>query len=186
MIKQPKDYIKEKKKSHLIKSIGWGLVIVAIVTIGFFFTNENASYFTIVAALLALPVALNVSRYFAYAKYKDPKVKHSEILDHMKGSFDSYHSCIIPDTTVTLYFEHIIVTSRDFYFISKNQEMIAKAKPLLNLRMNNKGIDGSKLHYICAENGKAIKNATVKIEKDACFASEALQGNTKIIDGMLM
>ncbi|MEG1704261.1 MAG: hypothetical protein RR289_06980, partial [Niameybacter sp.] len=186
MIKQSKDYIKEKKKQHFIKAIVWALVIIAIVTIGYFYNKTSASYFTVAAAVLSLPVALHLTRYFAYGKYQDPQHKHSQMLDQMKGSFDVYHGAIIPDSTLTLYIEHIVVTSRNIYFIGKSQEMLAQAKPVLNLRMRNKGMEEAKLHYIYAENGKAIKNATVRIERDACFTSEALEQNTKIIDGMLM
>lgn len=186
MIKQKKNYIEEKKKNHLVKALIWAAVIIIIMVAGILLLDTRSSYFTVVAAVLVLPLALHITRFLAFRKYKDPNPKHAGVLEHMKGHYGLYHSAIIPDTTCTLYFEHIVVTTKNIYFISKNQEMIQKAKPILSLRLGNKGIQNSKLHFIYVENGKTIKNATIRIEKDACQVGEALENTMKIIDGMLM
>ena len=186
MVKQKKNYIAEKKKNHFIKAVIWAGVIIAIMGAGILLLDTRLSYFTVVAAVLVLPLALHITRFFAFAKYKDPSPKQAALLEQIKGHYGLYHSAIIPDTTCTLYFEHIIVTTKSIYFISKNKEIIQKAKPILALRLGNKGIQNSKLHFIYAENGKTIKNATIRIEKDACQVGEALENTIKIIDGMLM
>lgn len=186
MIKQKKTYIKEQTKSHLTKALIWAAIIITIVTVGLILLKTRSSYFTVVAAVLVLPLALHITRFLSYRRYKDPSPKDAAILEKMKGTYGLYHSAIIPDTTCNLYFEHIVVTTKSIYFISKKQEMIQKAKPLLTFKLQNKGIEDSKLHFIYAENGKTIKNATIRIEKDACQVGETLENTMKIIDGMLM
>lgn len=186
MIKQKRNYIKEQKRNHLIKALIWAAVILIIVITGFVLLKTRTSYFTVVASVLVLPFALHITRFLAYGKYKDPCPKQAALLENMKGSYGLYHSAIIPDNTCTLYFEHIIATTKNIYFISSNKEMIQKAKPILTLRLENKGIQINKLHFIYAESGKTIKNIKIRVEKDACLTGEALKNTMKIIDGMLM
>lgn len=186
MVKQKKNYIKEQKKNHLVKALIWAAAILIIVMAGLVLLKTKASYFTVVAAILVLPLALHITRFVAYVKYKDPDPTEAALLEQMEGNYGLYHSAIIPDNTCTLYFEHIVVTAKNIYFISKNKEMIQKAKPILALRLENKDIQMNKLHFIYAESGKTIKNVTIRIEKDACLKGEALENTIKIIDGMLM
>lgn len=186
MIKQTKDYIQKKKKKHLIHAIIWGSVVAVIFIMGLIVMEKRANEFTLVAALFILPFALNLTRYFAYAKYKDPNPKYASVLEHMKGTYALYHSVIVPESTTNLYFEHVVITARNVYFISKSEEMIARAKPILNVKLMQKGIPQGAQRYIHASDKTAIKNASLKIQKDACFSDEQMGNNTKIIDAMMM
>lgn len=186
MIKQRKDYIQNKKKHHLIRALIWGSIVLIIFGIGLAVMSTRESKFTLVAALFVLPFGLHLTRYFSYAKYKDPGPKEASVLEHMKGTYTLYHSVIIPDSTTTFYFEHVVVTSRNIYFITKDEEGMSKAKPILNLRLKSKGLAESQLRYIHGSDLTAIKNASLKIQKDACFSDEQLGNNTKIIDAIIM
>lgn len=186
MVKQTKDYIKEKKKKHLLHSILWGSIMLAIFIVGLVVMKTRNTEFTLVAALFTLPMALNLTRYFAYRKFKDPNPKHASLLEHMKGTYNLYHSVIIPDSTTTLYFEHVVVTSRNIYFITKDEAVITKAKPILNVRLTPKGITQGAQRFIHASDTTAIKNACLKIQKDACFSDEQMGNTSKILEVMVM
>ena len=186
MIKQEKDYIKSKKKKHLLQACLWGGLMIVIFIVGLFVMKERANTFTLIAALLVLPFALHLTRYFSYAKYKDPSPKQSTILERMKGTYALYHSVIMPDSTGALYFAHVVVTSRNIYFMSKDETMISKAKAMLANRLKSKGIQATQLKFIHTSDATSIKNAALKIQKDACFSDEQLGNNTKIIDSMIM
>ena len=186
MVKQEKDYIKSKKKKHLLQALLWGAVILGIFIVGLMVMPTRANYFTLVAALFVLPFALNLTRYFSYAKYKDPSPKQATVLERMKGTYALYHSAIIPDTTGTLYFPHVVVTARSVYFLAKDEDMLTKAKSILGLRLKAKGLADAQLRYIHVTDKTSLKNASLKIQKDACFSDEQLGNNTKIIDGIMM
>lgn len=186
MIKQTKDYIQKKKKEHLIKAVIWGVVIVGIYVAGLVLTKNRANPVTVVAAVLVLPLALHITRFISFNKFKDPSPKRAACLEHMKGTYALYHSVIIPDTTTTLYFDHVVVTSRNFYFIAKDPAHLASAKAVLPLRLNKKGVGTDQMNYIHAKDMTSIKNTALKIQKDACFSDEQLGNNTNIIDGIIM
>ncbi|MEG1829420.1 MAG: hypothetical protein RR309_08360 [Cellulosilyticaceae bacterium] len=186
MIKQSRDYIAKRKKHFLMMSGIWTLIIVGLFLFGIAITKDRGNMFTVLAAVMTLGLAQNITRLISFGRYKDPKEKHSKILDNMKGSLGIYHSAVIPDTTATVFFEHIVVTSRNIYFISKDKEMIEKTKGWLAGRLDNKGINSGNIHFIIATDSKGIKNASIKIEKDACYTSEGLDKHNKIIEAILM
>ena len=186
MVKQKKNYIAEKKKNHLIKAGIWGCIILAIMAVGILLLDTRSSYFTVVAAVLVLPLALHITRFIAFAKYQDPSAKQAERLEQIKGNYGLYHSAIIADTSGTFYFEHIIVTAKNIYFITKDQQVIEKAKPILVSRFENKGISSNTLHFIHVDQDKTIENIALKVEKEANQVGETLETTIKIMDGMLM
>lgn len=186
MIKQDRDYIAKRKKHFLMLSGIWAVIMIGVFLLGLAITKDKGNIFTVLAAVMTLGLAQNITRFISFGRYKDPKEKHCKILDHMKGSLGIYHGAIIPDTTATVYFEHIIVTSRNIYLISKDKEMVQKTKNWLSSRLANKGINSGNIHFIIAGDSKGIKNASIKIEKDACYTSEDLDKNMKIIEAILM
>ena len=186
MVKQKKNYIAEKKKKHLIKAGMWGCIIFVIMVTGILLLDTRASYFTVVAAVLVLPLALHITRFVAFVKYQDPSIDQAERLEQIKGNYVLYHSAIIADPLGTFYFEHIIVTAKNIYFITKDQQVIEKAKPILAVKLENKGVSAKSLHFIHVSQGKTIEKIACKIEKEANQVDEVLETTIKIIDGMLM
>lgn len=186
MIKQEKDYVKNKKKSYLKKSVLWGLCVIAIFGFSWYFTKQRANYFSLIAAVLVLPLALNLTRYISFRRFKDPDIEESKILDRMKGSYALYHSAIIPDTRETAYFAHLIITSRSIFILSDNKEGLQKSKIWVTQRFNSKGIELKNIHFIETNGIKSIKNAALKIEKDACYTSQELENRIAVIEAMLL
>lgn len=186
MIKQDRNYIAKRKKHFLMFSGIWAIMIIGFFLVGIAITKSKGNMFTVLAAVMTLGLAQNITRFVSFSRYKDPKEKHSKILDNMKGSVGIYHGAIIPDTTATVYFEHIIVTSRSIYFISQDKELIQKTKSWLSNRLVSKGVPSENIHFVTATDSKGIKNASIKIEKDACYTSEGLDKNSKIIEAILM
>ncbi|MGL6175325.1 MAG: hypothetical protein ACRC1P_12045 [Cellulosilyticaceae bacterium] len=186
MVKQDKTYIAKRKKHFLVQTVIWAVAIIVVFSIGILLTKERGNIFTIFAAIMTLGFAQNLTRFISFNRYKDPKIGHAEILEEMKGNLALYHGAIVPDTTMTVYFEHVVVTAKSMYFISSNKVLIQKTKSWLSNRLMNKGIGESSIHFVIASDEKAIKNASLKIEKDACLASDELEKNINIIEAMLM
>ncbi|MGL4363467.1 MAG: hypothetical protein ACRCSG_09450 [Cellulosilyticaceae bacterium] len=185
MIKQSKDYVKTMKKKYLLKSVLWGSIVCIIFLVGIVLMKKRASEFTLVAALFILPFSLYLTRYFAFFKYKDPNIKNSEMFEKMKGTYGLYHSAIFPESE-TLYIDHVVVTARTIYFVSESEETLTKAKQIFPVRFKGKGMDEGQLKYIYAKDKTSIKNASLKIQKDACYTDENLTRYNKIIEAMLM
>ncbi len=186
MIKQPKDYLAKKKKEHVIKSLMWGSIVLGIFMTGCLLTKQRANYFTVAAAVLVLPLALNITRGLAYRKYKDAKPCEAEILDDMAGNYHVFHSAVIPEATGIVFIEHIVVTSRSIYFLSSDEMLLKKEKPALILKLENKGFHSKQLHFIFIKEEQTMKNTAHKIEKEAYLTSEALEEMSGVIASMLM
>lgn len=186
MITQEKNYIQTRKKEFLVKSLIWAMIIIGLVMIGIVLTGNNGNIFTVLAAVSTLGFAQNLTRYISFRRFKDPEEKDASILEEMKGSLYIFHGTIIPDTTTTVYFEHIVVTAKSIYFISKDNTTIQKNKSWLALRLEKKGLQQTQLHFVTVADSKALKNASLKIQKDACYTNEELDKNKRIIEGILM
>lgn len=186
MIKQDKMYIAKRKKHFLVQAIIWAVAIIVVFSIGIMLTQERGNIFTIFAAIMTLGFAQNLTRFISFNRYRDPKVEHAEILEGMQGNLAIYHGAIIPDTTMTVYFEHVVVTAKGMYFISSDKAVVQKTKSWLSNRLMNKGIGEGYIHFITASDEKAIKHVSLKIEKDTCLISDELDKNINIIEAMLM
>ncbi|MHC1747776.1 MAG: hypothetical protein AB9856_05200 [Cellulosilyticaceae bacterium] len=186
MVKQDRQYVENKKKSFLKKTILWGSSVILIFGLSWYFTGKRANYFSLIAAALVIPLALNMTRYISFRRFKDPKVEEAKILDHMKGSYALYHSAIIPDTRETVYFSHLIITSRSIFLLTDCKETLQKSKNWVTERLNAKGFELKSIHFIETSGVKSIKNAALKIEKDACYTSQELDNRTAIIEAMLL
>ncbi len=186
MIVQGCHYIEEQKKKYLKHTLIWTAVVAVLFGIGLFLAGKRENYFTVIAGVLVLGIALNLSRYIGFRKFKDGKEVSAKILEGMKGSYDLFHSAIIPDARGTAFFEHIVVTSRSMYFISESSEMIKKYRLCLENKLASKGIPMKSIHFVHVDNEVQIKNLAIKIEKDACYTNEKLGEYTKVINDLLM
>ncbi|MDF2596617.1 MAG: hypothetical protein K0R69_2958 [Clostridia bacterium] len=186
MIKQEKNYIAVKKKKFLIMTLIWIGAVSAVFFMGLIINGTRNTYFTLVAALFVLPLAQNGTRYLSFNRFKDPDEKHANVLEGMKGSYHLYHGAIVVDTTATVLFEHLIITSRNIYFLTSRKEAIEKHKSWLKQRLVAKGIDSKQVHFVHIDQINTVKNIALRIEKDACYTSEVLDQNSNIFKDMLM
>lgn len=186
MVKQEKDYLKQQKKKYLRYTIYWTIGVLAVFVIGIAITGERANYFTLASGLLVVGLALHFSRFMAYRKFKDGDEDYSNYLEGMKGDYNIIHSAVIPDVRATLLVEHIVVTSRNIYFLCYNEQMLKHNRLALENRLLAKGISLKAIQFVKVDTMNALKNIALKIEKDAYFASEALEEKTQIVQELLM
>lgn len=186
MIKQEKDDITKRKKKFLIMSLVWGCSVFAISLIGFIMTRSKNNYLSLIAIMLVLPLAQNITRFISVNRFKDPNPEYAAVLEQMKGSYQLFHSAVIADTMGTVLFEHLIVTSKSIYLLSCNKNSIDANSGWIQNRLSAKGIERKQIHFIHIASINNIKNAALKIEKDACYTSEVLDQNTKTVETMLM
>ncbi len=186
MIVQTCDYVQRQKKKYLKHTFIWGLVVAVIFGLGLILAGKRENYLTVIAGVLVLGIALNLSRYIGFRKFQDGKLSYAKILEGMKGSYHLFHSGIIPDTRGTAFFDHIIVTSRSIYFISQDHEMMKKYRLTLENKLMSKGVPMKAISFNEVETEVQVKNLAVKIEKDACYSSEKLEEYTRIINDLLM
>lgn len=187
MIKQSKDYISKKKKKYLLFGIMWSMIVAAIFAIGVVKYGERANPFTVVAAVLVLPLAQNLTRFFAYSKYHDPSPVHAELLETLTGAYGLYHGAIVPDAKHNFSFDHIVVTHHNVYFIGADKKKNSVYKTELIKRLDAKGIGYSQIHFIYAETEKGLRAAVNTIQKNVSSQiDQGLEKNMHIIEGMLM
>ncbi len=186
MIRQPKDYIRIQKKKFLLWTLVWAVLTALMFVGGIVLTQTRNNYFTLVAGLLILPLALNFSRLVSFLRFKDGQSEDAELLERMKGSYVIFHSAIIPDTRATVFFEHIVVTARSIYFLTTEKDTLTKHKAWLMNRLIAKGLSEKELHFVYLPETNTLKNMANKIEKDACYTSENLEKYAHILQSMLM
>lgn len=186
MIKQEKDYIKKQKKKYGIYTLIWTVIVFGVFGIGIMLTGERANIFTIFAGFLVIGLALSLSRLCVYLKFKDGNAEYSTMLEQMKGHMHLFHNCIIPDARATILIEHIVVTSRNIYFLVYDEGVLKKNRLWLENRLKAKGMTFSEIHFIQLTHENSVKNAMMKIEKDACYTSERLEEYTRLIEELIM
>lgn len=186
MIIQEKNYIDKQKKKYLKGTFLWLFIIAAVYCAGLLITRTRGSFFTVFSGVLVIGAALNFTRLIGYGKYKDGHLEWATRLEQMKGGYDLFHSCIMPDTRGTYYFEHIIVTSRSIYLLSYEDTMIKRGRLGLENKLMSKGIPNKSIHIVAVHNEGEVKALCSKIERDACFTSTKKDEYTTIINEMLM
>lgn len=186
MIQQEKDYIARKKKKYLTQTIIWSLGVACIFLIGLIVMGNRESYFTVFAGVMVMGVALNLSRWIGYRRFQDGNVLYAQSLEEMKGSYILFHSAIIPDVNITAYFEHIIVTTKNIYILSYDEERIKKHRIWLENKLQSKGLELKQIHFILLNSLDGVKNIVEQVEKDTCSVDEELKENAKIINDLLM
>lgn len=186
MVAQGCHYVQEQKKKYLGRTLIWMAIVALLFFTGLFLEGKRENYFTVIAGVLVLGIALNLSRYIGFRKFKDGKEEVAKLLEDMNGSYHLFHSAIIPDTRGTAFFEHIVVTSRSIYFISQSAEMIKKYRLELENKLISKGISMKAIYFMPIENEEQVKNLIVEIEKDAYYTDENLGEYAKLINDLLM
>ncbi|WP_069998157.1 hypothetical protein [Cellulosilyticum sp. I15G10I2] len=186
MIKQEINYITQRKNKFLKMSLIWAAVIIVIYVAGFILIKTRSSYFTLIAALFVLPFSQNIVRFISFNRFKDAPYEFGAILEGMRGSYNLFHSAIIPDNEATILFEHLIITSTSIYFLTYDPSILAKHRCWLENRLSAKGVAFKDLYFISVTDINSLKKAAFKIEKDAGYRSDVLDQNTKIIEAMLM
>lgn len=186
MVVQGRNYLRDKKKKHLIQLSIWGSLVFFTAVIGIVATGSRNNYFTVGAGLLIIPFAMHATQILTLLKYKDADPTYALQLEAMSGSYALFHSCILPDQRTTLFVQHIVITSRGIYSLDTDSERIQKVESLLKPRLVNKGIAEERMLFIHIKDRNTLEEIISKIEKETCFSDEQL-GNTKnIVDAMIM
>lgn len=186
MVLQEKNYIKKQKNKYLKGAIIWTILVIGVYATGMILIGSRASYFTVFAGVLVVGAALNITRFIGYGKFHDGDEAMAQILENMKGSYDIFHSAVIPDNRGTAYFEHIVITSRSIYLITYDEVKLKKFRLWLENKLASKGIPMKHIHIMAIKDSVAMKNLAIRIEKDACYTSNEQEEYTKIINSMLM
>ncbi|NLI89036.1 MAG: hypothetical protein GX366_01305 [Epulopiscium sp.] len=187
MIIREKDYLKKRKRKYLLASLMWLVIMFAIFLLGYMTTKTRGNIYTVLAAILVLPVAQYSTQLFVILRFKDPDPETSKQLESIKGKYSLFHSALIPDEKRILYFDHIFVTGSKIYCIMENPKDINDTKRILNKKLKAKGISLNKVVYIEKEKTKDLGNLFKKIEKDAIIEREEdLKEYTQLIAQMMM
>lgn len=186
MVIQGCHYVQEQKKKYLTHTLIWLIVVAILFGVGVLIAGKRENYFTVIAGVLVLGLALNLSRYIGFRKFKDGREEEAKLLEDMKGNYHLVHSAIIPHTKGTAFFEHIIVTSKRIYLISYSREMIKEFRLQLTNQLMTKGIALKALCFITIESKEELKDLILEIEEDAYDTDNNLGENAKIINDLLM
>ncbi len=185
MVKQDGNYIKTKKQFFLKRTIIWLVVILTIFIIGWLVTGTRGNVATILAAVMTLGFAQNLTRYLSFKSFKDADVESVNLINSLDGNMAIYHSVLIPTEKKVLYFEHLIVTNQ-FYFISNNDEYLKLAREYLTNRFISKGIAIDDLHFEKIDNNEQLEKLLRSIKSTLENQNETLLNNIEIIESMLM
>lgn len=186
MILQEKDYIKRQKKKYSIHACIWTIIVFILFGIGVLLTGTRSNLFTISACLMAIVAALFITRLISFNRFKDGNEELVRYLEGMKGDYHLFHSGIVLDAKGTSYFEHIVVTSRNIYFISYDEQVVKKNRLRIEENMVSKGLSSKHIHLLVVSNEKQMKNIVHRIEKDAVYLDGKLEEYSKIISETLM
>lgn len=184
MVKQDRHYIMNRKKHFFIRVLIWLVIVGGIFTIGLYLTHKRANVLTILAAVLVIPLAQNITRYISFRGYKDPEPEYCDKIESIEGNIAIYHGGIIPDEIVTLYVDHIVVTARSIYFLCAKEKDAKVAREYLIKRLKAKGIDEIVITEV--DEDKKYETICSKIAEDASQNKESLEAKNTIIEGILM
>lgn len=176
MVKREKEYLKKKKKEYLRGAIIWFAIMFSVFIIGYILNKTRKNVFTLVAALLVLPVAQYATQLLAIWKFKDPDIEISNSLESIQGDYALFHSALMPDTKEVINFDHIIVTGKRIYCIIDKPYEIGRIKSLLDQKLKAKGIPLKIIQYV---NFSELKNED-KLLKEV--ETVAKQGNQKDLE----
>lgn len=187
MIKREKDYLVKKKKKFLAGSIIWSLIVFAIFITGYILNNTRSNIFTVVAAVLVLPIAQNLTQLLTLWKFKDPDFETSQQLEEIKGNYSLFHGVLVPDIKEIMYFDHILVTGRKIYCIIDKHAKLPEIKSMFNKKIKAKGIPLSAVVYVELGQTKDMGNLFKTIEAEAAIENEEnLNEYTHLIAQMMM
>ena len=187
MIKREKDYLAKKKKKFLRGSIIWSLIVFGIFITGYGLNNTRSNIFTVVAAVLVLPIAQNLTQLLTLWKFKDPNLERSNELEGIKGNYSLFHSVLVPDIKEIMYFDHILVTGTKIYCIINRHANLPKIKSMFNKKIKAKGIPLSAVVYVDLSQTKDMGNLFKTLETNAAIQNqENLNEFTHLIAQMMM
>ena len=187
MIIQEKDYLKSKKIKFLTGTIIWFIVMITIMITGYILNKTRKNVFTVVAAILVLPVAQYATQLLSIWKFKDPDKETSELFESIQGNYNLFHSVLIPDKKEIINFDHIIVTGENIYCIMNKHPDIAYIKKIFNKKLLAKGIPIKTMTYIEIDQIKNKQKLLEKIEVAALKDNEKkLKEYTQLIAQMMM
>lgn len=187
MIKREKDYLSKIKKKYTWGTIIWLIIMFGVFGTGYFLNKSRNNIFTVVAAVLVLPAAQYITQLFALWKFNDPDIENSKALEKMEGNYSLFHSVLVPDNKLILYFDHIIVTGSKIYCIIDNATDLSKAKEIMNKKVIAKGIPLKAIVYVDESKTKDMGNLINQIQRNIAVDNpENLNENTQLITQMMM
>jgi hypothetical protein len=185
MIKQNKQYIQTRKKHFLSIAIICALVIIGFMLVGFYITKERVSLFTIAAGLMVIPCAQYFTRYISFNRFKDPDEMKSVRLDTIKGNLSIYHGCIIIQERYTLFADHIVLTSKNIYFMYEKEKDLVEGKKHMISSLTAKGINIDAIRLEAITSKEKWEGLLQEIEQEALL-TDSLERKEAIIEGILM
>lgn len=187
MIKREKDYLTRKKRKYVIGTIIGLIVMFSVFGLGYFLNKTRNNVFTVLAAVLVLPAAQYITKLFAIIRFKDPDIKTSNSLELIEGSYNLFHSVLVPDQKTIFFYDHIIVTGTKIYCIIDNATDFIKAKEAFSKKMKAKGIPLKAIVYVDQNSTKVMGDLFKKIEASAAIENEEnLNEYTQLIAQMMM
>ena len=186
MIKQDENYIRSKKNRYLKMGLVWIGIVLAIFLAGVIVTKQRATYFTVVAAVLVIPLSQNLTRYVAFRKFNPPDKEHASILNRIKGDYYLYHGVLVPDAKTIHFFDHVMVTEKYIYFIAEDKETIDKVKNWIIETLSAKGITQKELKFINIKDEQNIKVVAKNIEKEIQPKATMIDEKSEILEAMMM
>ncbi|PKM95891.1 MAG: hypothetical protein CVU84_03560 [Firmicutes bacterium HGW-Firmicutes-1] len=142
-------YINYYKKQYLLISLGLLVAVLIIYFIGKVFAKDNFVFFAVGSAIMILPAAQYLSKYFVFANYKsglrDSYMKFKDVHEQLIVLSD----LIIVKGKKTMFFDFIINTDKMIVACHKAQnkkndkkeEQLKVAKDLLSSIFKPKGYD---------------------------------------------
>lgn len=187
MIKREKDYLAKIKKKYIWGMVIWLIIMFSIFGVGYFLNETRLNVFTVVAAVLVLPAAQYITQLFALWKFDDPDFETSKALELIKGNYSLFHSVLVPDQRIILYFDHIVVTGTKIYCIIDNATDLSKTKEIFNKKISAKGIPLKTVVYVDQSATKDMAGVFNKIENNVTIENtENLNEYTQLVTQMMM
>ena len=115
-------YIESRKKSQIIKSGFFFLVVALIYFAGLFVTGTRNNICTVIAILGVLPTAKVLVSYLVICKYNTPYEDKYKELTAIEGSYVLYSDCAMSCSEKTLYVEFAAVTDNVIYCYTDNNK----------------------------------------------------------------
>jgi len=184
LIKQEVNYLQRRKKFFLIRTLTWATVILAIFIIGIIITKNRANYFTILAAVLTLGLAQNLTRYLTFRKYKLPDAEFAKDIDIVNDAI-IYHSVIIPTAKGDKYFPHIILKANLIFFVVYDPQPTRNLDDVFYNKFIAKGIDRAHLHFCSIQSSESLSKLLDQINKIKPIKDKQ-EANSHILEGMIL
>ena len=186
MVAQKYGYILAQKRKYLKHTLIWGIIVTVIFFTGLVILKKRETYFTVMAGVMVMGIALNLSRYIGYSRFKEGNSEYVDIFDEVKAEYYIFHSAIIPCSSETAFFENIIVTSSHIYFISEVSQRSDRYRLVLENALKNKGIALESICFYSVENISEAETIRLQIEKDSTTNLPKLEEHKRIVENLLM